>query len=339
LFQPLPKDDVLPTPLLGDDDALARLGQQLFFDPRLSAAGDRSCASCHSPAFGGAAPPAIWATVDPTPTPAPKGKNVKDLPPPAPPLNVPSVWNASVHTRLFWDGHALDLEQLTREHLLADAGMENRDAATVERVLRSIPGYAPLFAAAFPADSAPKGAVVVTFDRAVAALVAHMQKLLTPTRFDAWLAGDEDALSLDERRGFLAFVHAGCAMCHRGQGVGGSDVQPFGLLETVEGVDPNRPWKVPGLRNLSATAPFFHDGSVATLDEAIRVMAWHQLGRHLDEQERALIADFLRTLDGSPAPSRLVPPVLPDSGPQTPKPKAPPDAPSGPLGAPSLPLP
>ena len=200
------------------------------------------------------------------------------------------------------------------------------DEATVVAVLRSIPGYPPLFAAAFPdADEA------LTYDNMARAIGAFERRLVTPGRFDAFLAGDDDALSGDELAGLAAFMDVGCVGCHLGPTVGGTLYRKLGLVKPYPTGDPGRfevtkneadraVFKVPSLRNVAKTGPYFHDGGVPTLDAAIRIMAQHQLGRTLGDDQVAAIAAFLASLTGVVDAAYTARPDLPASGPDTPAP-------------------
>jgi cytochrome c peroxidase len=157
------------------------------------------------------------------------------------------------------------------------------------------------------------------------------RRLLTPSRFDAFLEGQDGALSDDELVGLAAFMDAGCISCHNGPAIGGAVYQKLGLVRPFETADPGRfnvtgqesdrgVFKVPSLRNVAKTGPWFHDGSVESLDEAIGLMASHQLGRDLSDEEVESIQTFLESLTGTVDPEYVARPELPESGPQTPAP-------------------
>jgi cytochrome c peroxidase len=199
------------------------------------------------------------------------------------------------------------------------------EEAVVE-VLRSIPGYAPLFAAAFPGEKQP-----ITYDNMARAIGAFERTLMTPSRFDAFLDGQDAALSDAELAGLATFLDAGCTACHLGPAVGGRSYQKLGAVKPFPTEDPGRfavtqeeadrgAFKVPSLRNVEKTGPYFHDGSVTSLQEAIRIMAEHQLGRSLTPEQVRSLEVFLVALTGTPAPESLRPPPLPESGPDTPGP-------------------
>jgi cytochrome c peroxidase len=192
----------------------------------------------------------------------------------------------------------------------------------VEAVLRGIPGYAAAFRAAFPGEAEP-----VTFDNMGKAIAAFERVLITPSRWDEFLKGDTTALTDNERLGFMAFRHAGCAMCHNGPTIGATSFQPLGRVKPwpddsdqgrfeVTGNEADRMvFKVPSLRNVEMTAPYFHDGSVPTLEEAIRMMGEHQLGLDLSEQSISSIAAWLRTLTGELPTELITEPELPPDAP------------------------
>jgi cytochrome c peroxidase len=273
------------------DDAPARaaiaLGKQLFFDARLSRHGDTSCNTCHPLDHGGA---------DGHATSLGDGGKVGRR-------NAPSVYNAAWHVAQFWDGRAADLEEQAKGPLLNPTEMAMLSPPEVTAVLRAIPGYAPAFAAAFPAQ-------VVDFDHAIRAIAAFERTLSTPGRWDRYLAGDATALTPGELDGLKVFADVGCVQCHTGELVGGSMFQKVGLIEPwpnqqdqgrfeVTHLAADRMvFKVPSLRNVAITAPYFHDGSVDDLPTAVREMGEHQLGVDLSDAEIASIVQWLGSLTG-----------------------------------------
>ena len=307
-FQPLPK--VLGTPEQ-TTEARVELGRMLFHDTRLSRSQQVSCNSCHTLDRWG---------VDNEPTSlGHKGQRGG--------RNSPTALNAAGHFVQFWDGRAQDVEAQAKGPVLNPVEMAMPDAAAVEATLRSIPGYQPLFAKAFPNAAEP-----VTFDNAANAIGAFERTLVTPSRFDAYLEGDDGALTAEEKRGLTLFVQTGCPTCHAGPFLGGHIYQKAGLVkpwpnqkdqgryEVTKNDADRMTFKVPGLRNVAKTGPYFHDGSVANLEEAVKLMARHQLGRELSDADARTIVVFLGSLTGDvPAGMRAVP-ALPPSGPDTPKP-------------------
>lgn len=307
-FQPLPASMGTPeqtTP------ARVELGRLLYHDARLSKNQQISCNTCHTLARWG---------VDGEPTSAGhRGQRGA--------RNSPTVLNAAGHFVQFWDGRAKDVEEQAKGPVLNPVEMAMPDAASVEKVLRSIPGYRPLFAKAFPGQPEP-----ITFDNMAIAIGAFERTLVTPSRFDKFLAGDDGALSAEEKRGLALFVQTGCTTCHAGAYLGGQMFQKAGLVKPWPNQkDPGRfevtkneadrmLFKVPSLRNVAKTGPYFHDGSVTRLDEAVKMMASHQLGRELSDADARTIVAFLESLTGDIPPAWREAPKLPPSGPDTPKP-------------------
>lgn len=281
------------------------LGKALFFDPRLSASGDVSCQSCHILAHGGDDDRSVSV-----------GHQQQ-----AGTRNAPSVWNVAGHFRFFWDGRAATLEEQVRGPMLNPKEMGNGKDVDVERALRKIAGYAPLFAAAFPERP------VVDVDNAARAIAAFERELRAPSRYDTWAAGDDDALDDAEEEGALAFMATGCMSCHQSGLFGGLMFQKAGAVKpwfntadkgraAVTGnVDDEFVFKVPSLRNVALTAPYFSDGSVDELPEAVRRMARHQLGKELSDADVARLVKFLNTLsadvDGDEFTALVEAPTLP----------------------------
>lgn len=307
LFKPLPKQfewkDNPITP------AKVELGRQLYFEKRMSKGQDISCNSCHMLDKYG---------VDNEVT-SPGHKKQRGE------RNSPSVYNAGAHFVQFWDGRAMSLEEQAKGPVLNTVEMAMPDAAYVEKVIKSIPGYEPLFKAAFPGDANP-----ITYDNMARAIGAFERTLVTPAPFDKYLQGDEKALTAEQKKGLETFINVGCTACHLGQGVGGSMYQKLGLVKPVEGLkDVGRSkiskndaekffFKVPSLRNAEKTAPYFHDGSQKTLDDAIKFMGEYQLGKLLKPEEVASIKAFIGSLTGE-LPKIAVPKPMP-GGKDTPKP-------------------
>jgi cytochrome c peroxidase len=199
------------------------------------------------------------------------------------------------------------------------------EEATVA-VLKSIPGYAPLFAAAFPEDADP-----VSYDNMANAIGAFERRLLTPSRFDAFVEGRDEAYSDEEVAGLARFIGTGCNFCHNGPAIGGGSFQKLGVIEPYATEDPGRfkvtgneadrqVFKVPSLRNVEKTGPWLHDGSVTSLDQMVRIMGAHQLGQTLSDEQVASILVFLASLTGEVDAEYIAMPELPASGPDTPKP-------------------
>jgi cytochrome c peroxidase len=273
----------------------------------VSADGTVSCARCHQPSLYGtdALPRSIGAE-----------HRVH-------PRHAPTVLNAAIQFVQHWRGDRTSVEDQATKALVAPPSYGNPSYESAMAKLKALPAYPDWFAQAFPRQADP-----VTADNWGQAIGAYVRTLLTPSPFDAYLAGDDRALSPSAQTGLRAFIQVGCAACHGGAGLGGSMYQKFGLVEDYwkatgsQAVDKGRfdvtrnpaemyVFKVPSLRNVAMTPPYFHDGSVATLPEAIRVMAQVQLGKKLTEDEVRNIVAFLQALTG-PLPTEFAtPPILP----------------------------
>jgi cytochrome c peroxidase len=304
----------LPAQFDSKDDAVTAekvaLGKLLFFDKRLSKNHDVSCNSCHDVAKYG---------VDGTATSTGHKKQRGDR-------NAPTVYNAGNHVAQFWDGRAATLEDQAKGPVLNPVEMAMKDAAAVEAVVASIPGYEPLFKKAFPEEAKP-----ITYDTIAKAIAAYERTLVTPSKFDAYLKGDTKALNDAEKAGLSLFISTGCTACHSGEGVGGGMYQKLGLVAAVPNLkDEGRAkvtkqpvdkffFKVPSLRNIEKTAPYLHDGSLATLDEVVTFMGKYQLGKELKKEEVASLTTFLKSLTG-PLPKDVAEPKALPSGKATPKP-------------------
>lgn len=290
------------------DDQIA-LGKQLYFETRLSKNQELSCNSCHGLETYG---------VDNKPTSTGHKGQLGTR-------NSPTVYNAALHIAQFWDGRAKDVEAQALGPILNPVEMAMKDEASVLLVLKSIPEYGAAFKKAFPADKDP-----VTYANVGKAIGAFERTLVTPSRWDAYLGGDDAALSGAEKAGLAKFLDVGCNTCHAGAAVGGRDYKKLGQAKawprelkdngrfdaTKDPADKNV-FKVPSLRNIDKTGPYFHDGSVATLEEAITLMGRHQLGKELSDADVRSIATFLKSLTGElPKVER---PSLPKSTAKTPK--------------------
>ena len=269
--------------------ARVALGRELFYETALSDAHDLSCNGCHPLNGYGADGRRVSFGHH-----GQQGNR-----------NAPTVYNAAGHVAQFWDGRARDVEAQAKGPILNPAEMAMPDSAAVLAHLRASPGYRTAFSAAFPGEAQP-----ITYDNVGKAIGAFERGLVTPSRWDRFLKGDSTALTPGERAGFATFVAAGCQNCHNGAYVGGNSFQKAGLI---------RPWpsqadsgryavtknasdimvfKVPSLRNVAQTGPYFHDGSVASLDSAVRLMARHQLGRELSDGDVHAIVTWLGALTG-----------------------------------------
>lgn len=283
-------------------EAKVNLGRMLFYEPRLSKGGDVSCNSCHSLKDYG---------VDGKPvSPGHLGQ--------AGSRNSPSVYHAAGHIAQFWDGRASDVEEQAKGPVLNPVEMAMASEAEVVARLRSIPGYRAPFRAAFPESAEP-----VTFDNMARAIGAFERKLVTPSRWDRFLAGDRSALTPEEMAGHHQFMHGGCASCHNGTYVGGSTFQKLGAekpwptatdlgrMAVTKNEADRMVFKVPSLRNVARTGPYFHDGTVAHLDEAVRLMGVYQLNTKLEDRQIEQIVAWLGTLTGEIPSEYIRPPVLP----------------------------
>jgi cytochrome c peroxidase len=308
MFGTLPSEAASPANPI--TDAKIALGRTLYYDTRFSKNQDLSCNSCHMLDRYG---------VDGQPTSA--GHNGQHGA-----RNSPTVYNAALQFAQFWDGRAADVEEQAKGPVLNPVEMAMPSEASVLQVIESVPGYAPLFAAAFPDDPSP-----ISNESFGKAIGAFERRLITPAPLDAFIAGDLAALDDGQARGLLHFLDTGCITCHRGVGVGGGMYQKLGLVRPYPTQDEGRAavthseadkqlFKVPSLRNVAQTAPYFHDGSIATLDDAIRAMGLFQLGRALSVDDVRSIRRFLESLTGTIDAAYIARPEIPASGPNTPKP-------------------
>ena len=307
-FAPLP--DAVPTAQGPASEAMVNLGRMLFFEPRLSKSQKISCNSCHDLATYGVDG---QSTSD-----GHKGQRGD--------RNSPTVYNAAAHFVQFWDGRAADVEAQAKGPVLNPAEMAMPAESKVVAVLTSMPEYVEAFKRSFPDDPKP-----VTYDNMAKAIGAFERRLMTPSRWDALLKGDQNALTPEEKIGFQTFVDSGCQTCHSGALLGGTSFQRIGAVKPFpRETDPGRMkvthdatdkamFKVPSLRNIEKTGPYFHDGATATLDQAIRDMAEYQLGKKMTDQQVAQISGFLKVLTGRIDPEYIKPPVLPKSTAKTPK--------------------
>ena len=289
--QPLSSFAVLPTVVNSKTNPVTEkkiaLGRRLFYDERLSQNGDLSCNSCHPlDKYGSDGRPVSIGNA------GKKGRR-----------NALTIYHAAGAFALFWDGRAASLEQQASMPVINpdEMGMSEDQAV---RVLRAIPEYVTAFRDAFPSDGA------ITMDNVGRAIAAFERKLFTPSPWDDYLNGNEDALNNSQRRGFNAFVEVGCLSCHFGPYVGLRMYQKLGLLrawpdtkdsgrfEVTKNDADFMVFRVPSLRNIAETGPFFHDGSEPSLENAVRRMATHQLGKELTDAQVTDIVAWLDTLTG-----------------------------------------
>ncbi|MBP9149094.1 MAG: cytochrome-c peroxidase [Rhodoferax sp.] len=288
---------------------MVELGKKLYFDPRLSKSGFISCNSCHNLSMGG---------TDNIPT------SIGDKWQQGP-INAPTVLNSSMNVAQFWDGRAADLKAQAGGPI-ANPGEMGFTHTLAVGVLASIPAYVREFKTVFGTDK-------IDIDQVTTAIAEFEKTLVTPnSRFDQWLLGKTDALSADELAGYKLFKDSGCVGCHNGPAVGGASFQKMGIFapykgkvegiegrSAVTGKDVDRMnFKVPTLRNIDMTYPYFHDGAANTLPEAVDVMGRLQLGKKFSGDENAKIVAFLKTLTGDQPNFAL--PILPPSSDKTPRP-------------------
>jgi cytochrome c peroxidase len=310
-FAPLPST----VPALNDNvitEDKVDLGKALFFDPRMSASGVFSCNSCHNLATGGddnmeTSIGHAWQ----------KG-----------PRNSPTVLNAVFNEAQFWDGRAADLAEQAKGPVQAGVEMANTPDNVVA-TLNSMPQYVEWFEASFPEETAP-----VSFDNFAKAIEAYEATLITPAPFDAWLNGDDGALSDAQVAGLELFMDKGCSACHNGVNLGGNGYYPFGLIEkpgadvlppddrgrfaVTETADDSYVFRAAPLRNIDQTAPYFHSGKVWDLKVAVQIMGTSQLGTEINDAEADQIVAFLGALTGKMP--EVVYPVLPTETLKTPRP-------------------
>ena len=291
------------------DAGKVELGKKLWFEPRLSMSGIISCNTCHNLSMGG---------TDNLKTSIGHGWK-------AGPVNSPTVFNSSLAIAQFWDGRAADLKEQAGGPIQADVEM-NMPHTLAIGILQSIPGYVAEFKSVYGKDK-------IDIDMITDSIAEFEKTLVTPNaRFDKWLAGDDKALTEKELAGYTLFKESGCVACHNGPAAGGTSFQRMGVVEpyktsspaegrsAVTGVDADRfNFKVPTLRNVELTYPYFHDGAAATLPEAVDTMGRLQLGKKFTADENASIVAFLRTLTGKQPSFAL--PQLPPSADATPRPK------------------
>ena len=309
LFAPLPT--VMSSPDNPVTEAKVRLGRILYYDPRLSANQKISCNSCHPLDAYGAEAKAVSTGY----------KNQKGN------RNAPTVYNAAGHFVQFWDGRAPTVEEQAKGPITNPVEMAMPSNAVAVQVIQSMPEYVALFQTAFPQDKDP-----ITYNNMALAIGAFERELVTPSRWDAFIEGDQSALTDAEKSGFNTFAATGCQWCHYGPYVGGSVYQKLGVVKpwpnqtdqgryqlTKDEID-RMVFKVPSLRNIKKTGPYFHNGSVPTLEQAIRNMAVHQRGVTLTDAQVKSIAVWMDSLTGQIPMSYIKPPELPKSTSQTPPP-------------------
>lgn len=296
-------------PVKPENAELVELGKMLFFDPRLSKSGFISCNSCHNLSMGGT--DNIKTSI---------GHKWQQGP-----INAPTVLNSSMNLAQFWDGRAQDLKEQAGGPIANPGEMASTHDIAV-KVVNSIPQYREQFKKAFGSNG-------VDIDRVTTAIAAFEETLVTPgSRFDKWLEGDKQALTKEELDGYKLFKSSGCTKCHNGPAVGGNSFEKMGVHKPYETSNPavgrmdvtgkeedRFVFKVPTLRNVELTYPYFHDGGAATLEEAVDIMGRIQVNREFNKEEIANIVAFLKTLTGKQPDFKL--PILPPSNNATPRPQ------------------
>lgn len=310
LFKPLP-DTARVDDYPHSAERIA-LGKQLFFETRVAVDGRMSCAACHNPTYYGADSLALSVGVH--------GQKL--------PRNAPTVFNTPLLIAQHYGGNRVTVEEQAMKALTSPLAYGNKTYAEAEEKLRAL-GYGPHFEKAFPNEAQP-----VSAENWAVAIGAFERTLLTPAPFDRYLKGDLRALSPAAKQGLETFMNVGCAGCHNGVTVGGQSFQKFGLtedywlatgskeMELLKGRDKGKfhdtgkpedtyIFKVPQLRNVALTPPYFHDGSVEKLEDAVRVMARLQLGKQLSNDEVTQIVAFLESLSGTVPANFASAPALP----------------------------
>lgn len=313
-FQPLPRQVPVPK-----DNPMSKaniaLGKKLFFDPRLSREHSHTCNTCHNLTARNAENPPLSPGAD--------GALTR--------RNAPALWNIGFQTVLFWDGRAKSLEEQFKQHVVDMQITGYAEPTALLNRLQATPGYVTEFKALF-ADG-------ITLDNAARAVASFERSLLTPnSRFDRYMHGDKNALSAQELRGKEEFRSVECLSCHFGVNFAGPAPGPalhmgdgfyelfpnhtgsaydtshhiaddLGVFEFDHDPAHQRLWRVPPLRNIALTAPYFHNGSARTLEDAVRIMAKVQLKTELSDRQIADLVAFLNSLTGTLP--KITPPRLP----------------------------
>ncbi len=292
-------------PMVPRDPNRVALGRLLFYDARLSKNGDASCSSCHALTNFGIDGRSTSSGVE--------GQGGR--------RNTPSVLNAATHIAQYWDGRAITVEAQAVVALTNPVEMGMRDEQAVIDAISRVPRYVEMFQRAFSGDDHP-----VSLHNVGEAIGAFERGLVTQSRWDQFVAGDQSALSSREKQGFALFQQRGCIVCHAGPQVGGMSLQKVGVIypwpnqqdrgrAEITHLELDRMvFKVPSLKNIAETGPYFHDGSTSDIQTAIRMMALHQLGIELVDQEVYAIEVWMRSMTGEAAPAYVAAPELPPGG-------------------------
>jgi len=305
VFGPLPAS--MPSPDNPITPEKVKLGSILYWESRISVDGTVSCAKCH--------PPGLYAADGLKKA---VGNHCKDNP-----RNSPCILNSAAQISEHWIGNRVSVEDQAKQALIGPPSYGMPSYESVEKVLKGMKAYVALFKEAFPGDKEP-----VTADNFAKAVGAFERTLVTPAAFDDFVNNKPAALSAQEKRGLQDFLDTGCMTCHLGPFFGGQMYQKFGVFEPYWNATASQPidegrfavtknaadkylFKVPILRNVAETRPYFHDGSVEKLEDAVTIMARVQLAKKLSLEQAADIAAFLKSLTGAVPDSLLKAPVLP----------------------------
>jgi cytochrome c peroxidase len=303
--------DPLPKVMVSDKNPVTpekvKLGKILFYETRISVDGTVSCVRCHP--FSLYAADGLIKSI---------GNNCKINP-----RNAPTILNAAAQIAAHWIGNRTGVEDQAKQSVIGPPSFGMPSYEAVEKKLKEIKGYVPLFEDAFPGEKNP-----INVDNFAKAVGAFERTLITPSRFDAFVKGDQTALTENQKRGVKTFIETGCIMCHSGAYIGGQEYHKFGVFEPYwqytksKEVDEGRyvvtkdesdkyTFKVPILRNVEMTSPYFHDGSVGRLHDAIWIMGKVQLAKTLTDQQVEEITFFLKSLTGQIPNDALKVPLLP----------------------------
>ena len=307
IFGPLPQ--VMSSEKNAITPEKVKLGKILFYETRISVDGTVSCVRCHP--IGLYAADGLRKSI---------GNNCKINP-----RNAHTVLNAAGQISAHWIGNRTDVEDQARQSVIGPPSFGNPSYEAVEKKLKEIKGYGELFKKAFPGEANP-----IAVDNLAKAIGAFERTLVTPSRFDSFLKGDSAALNEQEKRGLKTYMEAGCIMCHYGPYLGGETYQKSGIFEPYwkytksEPIDEGRyvvtknesdkyVFKVPIHRNVAKTAPYFHDGSIDKLEDAVWIMGKIQLGKDLNKSQVEEIVTFLKSLTGKIPEDALKVPLLPST--------------------------
>jgi len=307
IFGPLPQ--TMQTEQNPITPAKVKLGKVLFYELRISIDGTVSCAKCH--------PLSLYAADGLKKA---KGNNCKENP-----RNAPTIFNAATQISEHWIGNRTSVEDQAKQSVTGPPAFGMPSYESVEKILKGMKGYVTMFQEAFPGEKEP-----VTINNFAKAIGAFERTLVTPAPFDAFMKGNVGAMTEQQKKGLKTFLDTGCMACHSSPYAGGQMYQKFGVFEPYvkytksEKIDEGRfavtkneadkyLFKVPVLRNVAMTPPYFHDGSVNKLDQAIWIMAKIQLGKDLSHQQTGDIAAFLTSLTGRIPDDALTMPIVPSA--------------------------